>query len=125
PVDAKIATLTLGQETSAANGGLIGIGNFSFDQGIVDITTVNMGICSGNNGTNSANGTLTVGASGTLLLNSVSLCNLTLTTNLVSATGTLFVNGGNAICTNNIVKTGTVAGNTGIVAVASSGVLFV
>ena len=125
PVDAKIATLTLGQETSAANGGLIGIGNFSFDQGIVDITTVNMGICNGNNGTNSANGTLTVGASGTLLLNSVSLCNLTLTTNLVSATGTLFVNGGNAICTNNIIKTGTVAGNTGIVAVASSGVLFV
>src|SRR5262249_46460981 len=123
-------TLTLGQESSAANSGLIGVGNLSFDQGTVDITTVNMAICSGNNNTNAATGNLTVGASGTLYLNSVSLANNTVPqvagtpgTNTAS-TGTLFVNGGQAICTNNISKTTSIA-STGNVAVASSGVLFV
>jgi fibronectin-binding autotransporter adhesin len=129
PVDAKISTTTLGTISQTANTNLSGIGILQFDQGKVDISTVNMGVCGGNsatlNLTNGAIGTLTVGASGTLYLNSVSLANLTSTAVGSFASGTLNVFGGTAICTNNIVKTTTTTFSTGTVAIASSGVLYV
>ncbi len=124
-IDAKIATLNMGQESSAANAGLIGVGNVSFDQGVIDVTTINMAVLTGNQSNNIATGTMTVGAGGTLLVNSISLANTSLTTNNVGASGTLFVNGGLVICTNNIFKTGTLSVNTGTVAIASSGTNFI
>ncbi|HSU57098.1 MAG TPA: hypothetical protein VLT36_23860, partial [Candidatus Dormibacteraeota bacterium] len=123
-VDAKIATLTMGQEASFSNAGLIGVGDVQFDQGTLDVTTINMAIVTGSHSNNAASGTMTVGANGTLLANSISLANTALTTNGISATGMLFVNGGTAICSNNIFKTGTLNVNTGTVAVANGGTLF-
>lgn len=122
PVDAKITTLTLGQNSQTANTNLSGVGNFQFDQGTVDITTVNMGVCGGNSSTlsltNGAIGTLTVGANGTFLVNSISLGNVTSTAQGSFASGTLFINGGTATCTNDIVKTTSLL-TTGTVAVAT------
>jgi autotransporter-associated beta strand protein len=132
PVDAKLATVTLGTESSGANGGLIGSGVIQFDTGTIDATTINMAICSGSNSTNGASGNITVGANGTLIVGTggMSLANNTVpqvtggtgTTN-TGCIGTLFLNGGTAICSNNIFKTTSIA-STGVVAVASSGTLY-
>ncbi|HSU52750.1 MAG TPA: autotransporter-associated beta strand repeat-containing protein, partial [Candidatus Dormibacteraeota bacterium] len=128
PVDLKFSTLTLGRMTRAQSGTdagyYQGIGNLQFDQGVVDANTINLAICSGNSTNSSGIGTITVGANGTLLVGSMSLANLTSAASAASATGTLLVNGGLALCTNNIVKT-TTGLSTGVVAVANSGTLFI
>lgn len=117
PVDVKLGTLTLGlMSRSGTEANFIAVGNLQFDQGTVDATTINMGVCSGTSPTSAARGTLTVGAGGTLTVGNVSLANVTQAGS--SATGTLNISGGGAICTGNILKTST-ALSTGVVAVAS------
>ncbi len=123
PVDMKLATLTLGLMSRAQSGTDAGkytpSGIFQFDQGIVDATTINMGVCSGNSTNASSTGILTVGAAGTLIVSNISLANMSLSaTNNSTAMGTLTVDGGVVNCTGSIFKT-TVTGSTGMVAVTS------
>lgn len=123
PMDMKFATLTLGLMSRSQSGTDAGkytpSGIFQFDQGTVDATTINMGVCSGNSTNAVATGSLTVGATGTLLVSNISLANMSLpATNNSSASGTLTVAGGVVNCTGSILKT-TVTGSTGIVAVTS------
>jgi len=78
PVDMKIGTFTVGQETRAGTeANLIGSGVLQFDQGTVDATTINMGVCSGNSPTAGALGSITVGANATLTAGSISMANMT------------------------------------------------
>ncbi|HEY5914156.1 MAG TPA: autotransporter-associated beta strand repeat-containing protein [Verrucomicrobiae bacterium] len=120
PVDMKFATLTLGLMSRSQSGSDAGKyqpqGIFEFDQGIVDATTVNMGVCSGNSTNAGATGTLTVGYTGTLLVSNVSLANVSSPAVDCGGTGTLTVNGGVVDCLGSIVKT-SVTGSTGIVVV--------
>jgi len=118
PVDMKLATLTVGSET-ANQSGVGAVGNFSFNLGTVDATTVNIANCSGNAIAASV-GTMNVGAAtggnGTLIVGtSLSLANCSAGTN---ATGTLNIFGGAVIISNNLVKT-TLTSSTGTVAVAN------
>ena len=104
PVDAKIGTLTIGQDRSGATVAVHGgVGTVQFDTGTVDATTVNMAVCSTSDGSAAATGTLTVGAGGTLIVGSggMSLANR----NAGTATGNFNISGGNVICSNNIIKT--------------------
>ena len=124
PVDAKFSTLTLGlMSRSGTEAGFRGVGVFQFDQGTVDATTINMGVCSGNSPTSGATGTLTVGATGTLTVGNMSLGN----TNGAAAgsfgSGTLNVAGGVVNCLGNLTKTA-INSSTGAVSVVS-GVLTV
>ena len=128
PVDLKLATLTLGLMSRTQAGTDAGkyqpTGVFEFNQGTVDATTINMGVCSGNSTNAGSTGTLTVGAAGTLLAGNISLANMSLSpTNNSTASGTLTIAGGMVNCAGSIFKT-SVTGSTGIVAVAS-GVLTV
>jgi len=125
PVDMKFATLTLGRMSRSAsgtdNGGYNGVGVLQFDQGTVDATTINMGLCSGNSSNSLATGTLTM-AGGTLLVGNLSLVNVSSAAVNVGGSGTLNVNGGAATCTGNITKTtalgtGTISVNAGSLAV--------
>ena len=104
PVDVKVSTITMARsvETGA------GAGNLSFDTGTFDATTINMAT---NTSSGAATGTITVGASGTLIVS-----NLTLVAqgSTGAATGTLTINGGNVICSNSITKV-TTAGSGNIV----------
>ena len=121
PVDLKLATLTLGlMSRSGTEANFNAIGVFQFDQGTVDATTVSLGVCSGTSPTSKANGTLTVGAAGTLTAGSISLANLSSGVAGSAATGTLNVSGGVVNCTGNLIKT-TSTGSTGSVTVASGG----
>lgn len=117
PVDMKLSTLIVGQET--ANGTPIGAeGNIQFTMGTIDATTISMAIASGN-ATATSLGTMTVGTNATLGGNAtlivgtggVSLVNQTLGV----ATGNLNISGGVVLSSGNIFKT-TVAGvaNLGI-----------
>lgn len=117
PVDMKLATLTVGQETANA-AAVAAIGNFSFNQGTVDATTINMAVCSGN-ATAMATGTINVGGSGILTVGtSVSLANLSLG---AFATGNLNVSGGGTVnIANNLAKTSSGITSTGNVSVVSS-----
>jgi autotransporter-associated beta strand protein len=104
PVDAKIGTLTIGQDRSGATVAVHGgVGTVQFDTGTVDATTVNLAVCSTSDGSAAATGTLTVGAGGTLIVGSggMSLANR----NAGTATGNFNISGGNVICSNNIIKT--------------------
>jgi fibronectin-binding autotransporter adhesin len=121
PVDMKLATVTLGlmgrSQAGTDTGKYTPSGDFEFDQGTVDATTINMGVCSGLSTNASATGTLTVGAQGTLLAGNISLANMSISpTNNSTASGTLTLNGGAVNCTGSIFKT-TTAGSTGIVVV--------
>jgi hypothetical protein len=119
PVDLRLGTVTVGQMTRAGTeANLNGNGVIQFDTGVMDATTINMAVCSGNSPTAGANGTVTVGAGGTLLVGNISLANLTSTGAGANATGTLNVSGGSATCTGNIVKT-TTTGSVGNVSVTS------
>src|SRR5205823_3570143 len=49
PVDAKIATLTIGENTQTANPSITGNGNLMFNQGTVDCTTISMAVIASGN----------------------------------------------------------------------------
>lgn len=109
PVDLRFGTLTVGQSSNGgASGNNIGTGNLNFDTGLVDATTLNLAVTTGNS-FSIANGTVNVGAGGTLVIGSggASLVNQGAGTG--AATGNLNINGGAVISSNSIVKT-TVAG---------------
>lgn len=112
PVDMKLSTLTMGQavSSSAATGPIGGTGTLLFNQGIVDVTTINMAITTmsnataigtitvGTNATSGVGGLLTIGAGGLSLVN--------FTPNIANAaTGTLYVAGGTVTCAGSITKT--------------------
>ncbi|HWC59509.1 MAG TPA: autotransporter-associated beta strand repeat-containing protein, partial [Verrucomicrobiae bacterium] len=114
PVDMKLATLVMGQETG--NGSPITAdGELQFTIGTVDATTINMAICSGNSGATST-ATLTVGTNATLGAGAtlvvgtggLSLVNQTLGT----STGNLTIPGGTVNCAGNIFKTTTAGSAT-------------
>jgi autotransporter-associated beta strand protein len=106
-VDIKLATLTLGQSTSATTGGNPsnpGNGTVNFDTGIIDVTNINMAIA--NNTTfNSANGTITVGPNATLNVGAGGISMVNLSGSASSAIGTLNITGGVAVVSGNIRKT--------------------
>ena len=108
PVDMKISTLTIGQDTQS--GGNAAAGTLSFDTGIIDATTINMGIA-GNSAVTGATGTINVGANATLVVGSGGLSLVNQTAGV--GTGNLNLSGGTVICSNSIVKT-TVAGTANI-----------
>jgi autotransporter-associated beta strand protein len=108
PVDMKISTLTIGQDTQS--GGNAAAGTLSFDTGIIDVTTINMGIA-GNAAVTGATGTINVGANATLVVGSGGLSLVNQTAGV--GTGNLNLSGGTVICSNSIVKT-TVAGTANI-----------
>lgn len=126
PIDLKIGTLTLGTMTRNASGSDTGaynpLGLFEFDQGIVDATTINMGVCSGNSTNSTATGTLTIGGNATLLVGNVSLANVSTVAENCSASGTLNIAGGTVNCTGSIIKS-TTTGSTGAVAVVNASLL--
>lgn len=104
-VDMMIGTLTLGQMTRAGTeANLNGNGVFQFDDGVVDVTALNMAVCSGNSPTAGANGTMTVGTAGILNVGNISMANLTSTGTGANATGNLNISGGVVNCAGNIFK---------------------
>jgi autotransporter-associated beta strand protein len=108
PVDMKISTLTIGQDTQS--GGNAAAGTLSFDTGIIDVTTINMGIA-GNSAVTGATGTINVGANATLVVGSGGLSMVNQTAGV--GTGNLNLTDGTVICSNSIVKT-TAAGTANI-----------
>jgi len=120
PIDMKLSTLTLGlmsRNTSAAENNFQAVGNFQFDQGVVDVTTVAMGVHSGTTTNSRAIGTLTIGANGVLTAGSVSLGNLSSGAANSGVSGTLSILGGSATVTGNLIKSTT--SSTGTVEVTS------
>ena len=109
PVDIKLGTLSLGLSSSGPSGNSPGNGTVSFDTGTIFANNIAMGVSSGTTNFVLANGTINVGAAGTLTVGTggMSLANQSALSG--AATGTLNVNGGAVICSNNIIKT-TVAG---------------
>jgi autotransporter-associated beta strand protein len=105
PVDIKAGTMIVGQN-SAGSSTDTGTGILQFDTGTVDVTTLNLAVCSNPSASGVANGTVTVGSAGTLIIGSggLSLANRTGAT-AVTATGTLNISGGSVITTNSILKT--------------------
>ena len=105
PVDILAATMIVGQN-SAGSSTDTGTGNLQFDTGTVDVTTLNLAVCSNPNAAGFANGTVTVGGAGTLIVGSggLSLVNRTGGT-ANTATGSLVISGGNVIASNSIIKT--------------------
>ena len=123
PVDMKFSTMTLGLMSRSQSGSDAGkytpSGYFEFDQGVVDATTINMGVCSGLSTNAWASGFLTVGYAGTLLVSNISLANMSIDpANNSGGNGTLSVLGGLVNCAGSIFKT-TVAGSTGTVVLAT------
>ena len=122
PVDLKFGTLTLGRMSRSQSGSDVGgysaIGLFEFDQGVVDATTLNLAVCSGNSTNSRATGTLTVGYAGELTAGTISLGNKSTAAVGTSATGTLNVQGGGSVTAGDLVKTTSLA-TTGIVTVAN------
>jgi len=122
PVDLKFATLTLGQmsrsQSGSDTGGYSAIGLFEFDQGVVDATTINLAVCSGNSTNSRATGTLTVGYAGELTVGTLSLGNKSTASVGTSATGTLNIQGGGSVTAGDMIKTTSLA-TTGIVTVAN------
>jgi len=102
PVDIKISTLNMAQDTQSGGNGAAA--NLSFDTGIVDVTSVIMGVA-GNAAVTGAAGTINVGAAGTLLVGAggISLVNQTAGT----GSGNLNIAGGTVIASNSIIKTTT------------------
>ena len=100
-VDMKLNALTLGRSSNASATGVNnGNGVLNFNDGTIDVTTLQMAICSAATGV--ANGTVTVGSSGTLTVGSggISLANQTNGT----STGTLNISGGSVVCAGNLIK---------------------
>ena len=127
PVDLKFDTLTLGRmsrNTSGSENNFHGVGNFQFDQGVVDATTIAMGVISGTTTNSRATGTLTVGAGGSLVAGAISLANASSGAASSRPAGTLSISGGTATVSGSIIKT-TTTGSTGTVEVLSSGSLSV
>jgi len=125
PVNMKFATLTLGlMSRNGTEANFNGLGNFQFDQGTVDATTIAMGVVSGNSPTSRGTGILTIGAGGDLVAGSVSLANVSSGVAGSGAAGTLNILGGTATVATDIIKT-TSTGSTGIINVAESGDLTV
>ncbi|TAK93937.1 MAG: hypothetical protein EPO07_17500, partial [Verrucomicrobia bacterium] len=115
PVDVLAGSVVLGQYTSSQAGPQATGGVLQFDSGIVDVSSIYMGICVNSApATATANGTLIVGG-GLLNVGSIWLVNQAIGT----AGGTLNItNGGVLNCSGSIVKTnsggtGTIAINTG------------
>jgi len=127
PVDLKFSTLTLGRMSRSQSGtdaGFYnGVGVLQFDQGVIDATTINLAVCSGNSTNSLATGTLTMGG-GTLVAGNISLVNVSSAAANVGGSGTFSVIGGSATVTGNITKT-TSTGSTGTVEVANSSSLAV
>jgi autotransporter-associated beta strand protein len=102
PVDIMLDDLTLGRLESG-NAGSSGVGVISFDTGTVDVTTVNLASASISIAV-TANGTINVGAGGTLIADTISMANVT---GSAAGNGTINVNGGTLICSNSITKANT------------------
>ena len=76
PVDIKLDDLTLGRLESGLAGS-VGTGVISFDTGTLDVTTVNLASVAGSvTVAVTANGTINVGAGGTLVADSISMANV-------------------------------------------------
>jgi hypothetical protein len=113
-VNILAGTMTVGNRGNRAVSGGNGsnTGNFNFNNGLVDATTINMGI---NSSSAPGLGTVAVGG-GTLKVVNMSLVN---STSSGLSSGTLILtNGGTLICSNNIYKT--TAQGTGMVMIANS-----
>jgi autotransporter-associated beta strand protein len=105
PVDIKAGTMIVGQN-SAGSSTDTGTGILQFDTGTVDVTTLNLAVCSNPNAAGFANGTVTVGSAGTLIVGSggLSLANRTGNT-AATAIGTLNISGGSVTSSSSILKT--------------------
>jgi fibronectin-binding autotransporter adhesin len=104
PVDILAGTLTLAQRTAGGSSGGA-LGTMVFDNGTVNVTTVQMAVKTVNN-SGQTTGTLGVGGTGKLTVGSggISLVNFTSTGD--NPTGVLSItNGGQVVCSNDIVKT--------------------
>ena len=110
PVDIKAGTMTVGQN-SAGSSVNIGNGVIQFDTGTLDVTTLNLAVCS-NPGAAAANGTITIGSGGTLIIGSGGLSLVNHTGAGSTGTGNLNIAGGTVTCAHNIIKT-TSAASTG------------
>ncbi len=107
PLDIKASTLTVGANpNTGTTTGDTGTGVFQYDTGIVDATTVVIASTATASGT--ANGTLSVGATGTLLagFGGISLASQTAGT----ATGALNIAAGGVVTNFGSITDGTVAG---------------
>ncbi len=106
-VDIKANTLTMGQDTQSGGNGANG--TLSFDNGVVDVTDINLGIA-GNAAVTSAVGTINIGSgagsAATLIIGSGGLSMVNQTAGNGGA-GSLNINGGTVICSNSIVKSTT------------------
>ena len=120
-VNILASTIAIGNRAGRAGGGSAN-GTLTFDNGIVDATTINMAINTAGGGP--ANGTINVAGSGALLR--VGSGGLSLVNQAgASGNGTLTINGGTLICSNNIYKTtatgvGTISISSGTLIVAGS-----
>lgn len=113
-VNIMASIMTLGNRAARATGSANGI--LSFDNGIVDATTINMATNLSGGGV--ANGTVSVGGPGKLIVGNMSLVN----EGGSAGTGTLIAtNGALVICSNNIYKT--TANGVGTVAIDTSSLL--
>lgn len=121
PVDMQISTLILGRRNTGGTGGTA-TGTLTFNQGIVDVTTVSMGVAS----SGPAIGRLNVGGTGSLIIGSggISLVNASVS----GCSGTLHItNGGTTTLSGNIIKstatgTGTIVLNEGTLNLQGSSV---
>lgn len=115
-VDMMIGTLTLGNRNgrgSSGGNGALTAANFSFNSGVVDVTTLNMSV-NASGGTN-VTATMSVGGGVLKVANNISLVN-----DLGNAvnTGTLIVTNGGLVSCGGIIKS-TTAG-TGIISVTNA-----
>jgi hypothetical protein len=116
-VDMRLGTLTLGVSGSAPTAGANpGTGTLSFDTGTVFASNILMAVCTGGSFA-SASGTINVGANGTLYIGAGGMSMVNQSSG--ASTGTLNINGGSVIASNDIVKT-TTAGTGAISMTAGS-----
>jgi fibronectin-binding autotransporter adhesin len=113
PVDIKAATMLLGR-ANASSGANIGTATVTFDNGVIDATTITMAVCSSSASSgSSANGTInvtnnaTAGTSGTLIVGAGGIALVNATTINNTCTGTLNINGGTVISAGSILKLST------------------
>jgi autotransporter-associated beta strand protein len=107
-VDLKLGTLTMGQSGGGTTGGSNpGNGTLNFDTGVVDANAINMAIASASV-FNSANGTINVGQSATLIVGAGGISMANISGAATNGNGTLSINGGTNLVSGNIRKTSVV-----------------
>jgi hypothetical protein len=104
-VDAKITTLTMGRRTGAVVGTTIGNATFTFDTGILEVGTLNLGEIANANANLGANiATMNIGG-GTATFGAINMATSTSAAG-ATTTGTLNFTGGTTTVNGNITKGG-------------------